>query len=142
MANSFASKLFFVVLLGSALLLFRIFWTYISAIVLALLIASAFYPLYAWVKKKFGNREQAASLFMTILIFLVLFVPTGGFVGTLSNEAFDFYVRTRDSVSLKQIQQKFEEDNIWTQRLKKAAKFSGIELNRETIGNFATSIGR
>ena len=142
MANSFASKLFFVVLLGSALLLFRIFWTYISAIVLALLIASAFYPLYAWVRKKFGNREQAAALFMTILIFLVLFVPTGGFIGTLSNEAFDFYVRTRDSVSLKQIQQKFEEDNIWSQRIKKAAKFSGIELNRETIANFATSLGR
>ena len=61
MANSFVSKVFFVVLLGAAVLLFRIFWTYISSIVLALLIASAFYPLYVWVKKRFGGREQAES---------------------------------------------------------------------------------
>ncbi len=142
MATHFASKLFFVVLLGSAILLFRIFWTYISAIVLALLIASAFYPLYAWLRGKLGNREQTTSLIMTVFIFLVLFVPTGGFVGTLSNEAFEFYIRTRDSVSLKQLQRKFEEDNVWSQRIKKAAKLSGIELNRETIANLATSVGR
>jgi len=142
MATKFASKVFFVVLVGAAVLLFRIFWTYISAIVLALLISSAFYPLYVWVKKRFGGREQASALFMTILIFLVLFVPAGGFIGTLSNEAFDFYIRTRDSVSLKKIQQKFEEDSVWAQRIKKAAKLSGIELNRQTIATLATSIGR
>ena len=51
MEKSFVSKVFLVVLVGMLILLLRLFWAYISAIILALLIASAFYPLYAWVKR-------------------------------------------------------------------------------------------
>ena len=109
MENSFISKLFLVILLGAVILVLKLFWTYISAIVLALLIASAFYPLYLWaLKRLFKGNERSASLFMSLFILLVLVIPVGGFVGTLSNEAFDFYNRTKDSVSLKRIQEGLE----------------------------------
>jgi predicted PurR-regulated permease PerM len=142
MEKSFISKLFLVVLLGALILLFRLFWTYISAIVLALLIASAFYPLYARVKRLMKDREQAASLLMTIFVLLVLIVPFGGFVGTLSNEAYDFYARTRTSVSLLKLQQALEGDSVWAQRIRRAGELTNIDLNPEAIHDLAAAVGK
>ena len=142
MEKSTISKIFLIVLLGAVILLIRLFWTYISAIILALLIASAFYPLYTWIRKIFREREQSASIFMSIFILLVLIVPLGGFVGTLSNEAFNFYIRTRDTVSLKKITQSLQGDSVWAQRVRKAGKLANIEFNPETIENLAASIGK
>jgi predicted PurR-regulated permease PerM len=142
MEKSFVSKVFLVVLIGVLILLLRLFWAYISAIILALLIASAFYPLYAWVKKLLKGEERGASMLMTIFIFLVLVIPVGGFVGTLSNEAFDFYGRSRDAVSLLKIQQILEGDSIWAQRIRRVGELTGIEVNPETIEGLATELGR
>jgi predicted PurR-regulated permease PerM len=142
MEKSFVSKVFLVVLIGVLILLLRLFWAYISAIILALLIASAFYPLYARVKRLLKGEERAASMLMTIFIFLVLVIPVGGFVGTLSNEAFDFYRRSKDAVSLLKIQQIIEGDSIWGQRIRKVEKLTGIEVNSETLEELATALGR
>ncbi|MGD8227846.1 MAG: AI-2E family transporter [Desulfobacteraceae bacterium] len=142
MEKSFVSKVFLVVLIGVLILLLRLFWAYISAIILALLIASAFYPLYVRVKRLLKGEERGASMLMTIFIFLVLVIPVGGFVGTLSNEAFDFYRRSRDAVSLLKIQQIVEGDSIWAQRIRKVGKLTGIELTPETLEALATELGK
>jgi len=142
MEKSFVSKVFLVVLIGVLILLLRLFWAYISAIILALLIASAFYPLYSRVKKLLKGEERGASMIMTIFIFLVLVIPVGGFVGTLSNEAFDFYRRSRKAVSLLKIQQVLEGDSIWAQRVRKVGELTGIEVNPETLEELATALGK
>lgn len=142
MERGFISKLFLVVLLVVLVLLFRLFWTYLSAIVLALLIASAFHPLYLRIKRMMKEREQSSSLLMTVIVLLILVIPVGGFIGTLSNEAFDFYVRTRNSVSLIKIQEAIQGDGLWAQRIRKAAEFSGIDLNPQAIDNLAASVGK
>ncbi len=126
----------------SLILLLRLFWTYVSAMVLALLIASVFSPLYAWVKKIFMNREGLASLFMILLVFLVLVVPMGWFVGALSNEAFDFYSRTRNAVSISKIQAALESDSVWMQRIRKAGKTLGVEFTPENVQKLAASVGK
>jgi predicted PurR-regulated permease PerM len=120
----------------------RLFWSYVSAIVLALLIASISYPLYHRAKKALHGREQVASVIMIVFILLVLILPVGWFLGTLSNEAFDFYSKTRNAVSLKQIQQVLESDSIWIQRIKRFGSMGGIEFNPETVEKLATSIGK
>jgi len=142
MEKSSISKIFLIVLLGAVILLFRLFWAYLSAIILALLISSAFYPIYAWIRKIFKEREQSASIFMSILILLLLIIPLGGFVGTLSNEAFNFYVRTKDSVSLQKITQSLQGDSVWAQRIRRAGKLANIDFNAETIENLAAAIGK
>ncbi len=142
MEKSFVSKVFLVVLIGVLILLLRLFWAYMSAIILALLIASAFYPLYVRVKRLFKGEERGASLLMTIFIFLVLVIPVGGFVGTLSNEAFDFYGRSREAVSLLKIQQILEGDSIWARRIRKVGELTGIEVNPETLEDLATELGK
>ncbi|MDY7037426.1 MAG: AI-2E family transporter [Thermodesulfobacteriota bacterium] len=142
MEKSSISKIFLIVLLGILILLFRLFWTYISAIILALLIVSAFYPIFSFLKRLFKDNEKSAALFMSVFISMVLIIPVGGFVGTLSNEAFDFYKRTIDSVSLKKIQHSLQGDSIWAQRIRTVGKLTNIELDPETLQGLATSIGK
>lgn len=134
-------KFFFIILLVFAALFFWLLWTYISSIILALLIASAFYPLYLRVKGLFKYKEATASLIMTIFILLVLIIPVGGFVGTLSNEALDFYGRTRNSVSLQKIQQALQGDSLWGRRIRKAGEIAHIQLTPENVQKLAVSIG-
>lgn len=134
---------FLVLLLLSALLLGRLFWSYVSAIVLALLLASVFYPLYLWVNKRlFRNLETLASLFMILFIFLVLVVPSVWFVGTLSNEAFDFYHRAGSSLSLKELQDAIASDSSWAQSVRKLGGLVGLEFTPEKVNDMASAVGK
>ncbi|SPD74888.1 conserved membrane hypothetical protein [uncultured Desulfobacterium sp.] len=134
---------FFIIFLICSMILFSgLFWAYISSIVLALLIVSVFYPFYVRVKAILKGSEKWASMFMTIFILLVLIIPVGWFVGTLSNEAFDFYNATRDSVSLKQIQDFLNSDSVWVKRVKGIVQMSGVEFTPQTIEGLAASVGK
>lgn len=142
MQKHLGSRVFIVFLLFSLGLLLGLFWTYVSALVLALLIVSTFFPAYTWVKKRLNKRETAASLFMTLLILLVLIIPMSWFVSTLTNEAFDFYNTTRNAVSIKKIQEAIESDSIWAQRLRKAGEMAGMEFTPETLQQLTTIVGK
>lgn len=142
MEKKHGATLFLIFLICSLFLVLKLFWTYVSAIVLALLIASVFYPLYSWVKRVFREREILASLCMTFFLFLVLVIPVGWFIGTLSNEAYEFYKRSSSEVSLKQIQDLIEHDPVWAERFKKLGKMTGLNITPEAIEELAASIGK
>ena len=142
MEKQHGATIFIIFFICSLILLLRLFWTYVSAIVLALLLASVFYPLYSWAKKVLRERELLASLSMTLFILLILVIPVGWFIGTLSNEAFDFYQRSSNQVSLKQIQNIIENDPVWAQRFKKLGKLTGLTITPETVEELASSIGQ
>ena len=142
MEKRHGDTLFLVFFICSLFLLLRLFWTYVSAIVLALLLASVFYPLYSRVKKVLREREILASLSVTLFILIILVIPVGWFVGTLSNEAYDFYQRSSNQVSLKKIQDIIENDPVWAQRFKKLGKMTGLTITPETVEELASSIGQ
>jgi predicted PurR-regulated permease PerM len=142
MEKKYGATLFLVFFICSLVLLLRLFWTYVSAIVLALLLASVFYPLYSWVKKVLREQELLASLSVTFFILLILVIPVGWFIGTLSNEAFDFYQRSSSEVSLKHIQDIIEKDPVWAERFRKLGKMTGLTITPETVEELASSIGK
>jgi len=142
MQEQFGSKFFITFMLCSLAFLLGLFWTYISAIVLALLTASVFYPLYTRVKPLFKGHEILASLFMTLFILLVLIIPMGWFATTLSNEALDFYNATRNSVSLNKIQEALASNSPFAQKIRKIGDLAGLELSPETIKHLSTSVGK
>ena len=142
MEKKYGSKFFITFLLCFLLLFLWLFWTYVSAIILALLTASVLYPMYLWIKGLFKGRESFASLFMVFFVLVILVVPVGWFVSTLSNEAFDFYSRASNAVSLKKIQKILESDSIWAQRIRKVGKMTGVEFTPETVEKLASSIGK
>ncbi len=142
MEKSFVSKLFLIVLLAALIMLLRLFWVFISAMVLALLIASVFYPLYSRLKNRLKEDERSAALLMTLLVFLVLVIPVGGFVGSLSNEALDFYDTSRNSLSLKKIHQALEGDSIWARIVRKTGELAGVEFSIETLEKLSASMAK
>ncbi len=142
MQKQLGSKLFIIFLLCSLTLLLGLFWAYVSAIVMALLIASVSYPIFLWVKRLLKDHEIAASLFMTLFILLVLIIPVGWFISTLSNEAFEFYNTTRSAVSLKKIEQALDSDSIWAQRVRNIGQMAGMEFTPETLQTLTASVGK
>jgi len=140
--NDYGSKFFILLLLLSLILLLRLFWTYISAIVLAFLLASVFSPLHNWLTRIVKGRRALASIMMTIVIVLILIVPVGGFIESLSNEAFDFYQKTKNAVSIQKIQERISGHSLWAEQLRKWGKMTGIEFNRETIQAAFASVGK
>jgi predicted PurR-regulated permease PerM len=142
MEKKYGAALFLIFLICSLLLLLKLFWTYMSAIILALLIGSVFYPLYSWLKKAFRNRETVAALCVTLFLLAILVVPVGWFVGTLSNEAFEFYKRSSSEVSVKRIQDIIEHDPVWAERFRKIGKMTGLTITPDTVEELADAIGK
>ncbi|NLD36028.1 MAG: AI-2E family transporter [Desulfatiglans sp.] len=137
-----APKLFYVILFIFLGLFSWLCWAFISAIVLGLVIASAFYPLYSWFRGLFKGREVFKALAMTIFVFLVLTIPISGFVGSLYTEALGLYSRTRDSVSIQKMQEILESDSIWVKRLHKVSEYANIKLDPQSIQETAASMGK
>ncbi|OEU44526.1 MAG: hypothetical protein BBJ60_10320 [Desulfobacterales bacterium S7086C20] len=142
MEKPHSSRPFLIFLIISSALLLSLFWTFLSALILALLITSVFYPVYLRVRKLFRGREVLTSLFMCLFIFLVLVIPLGWFIGTLSNEAFDFYNNTRSALSLNEIQQALQSDSIWLQRIRKIGDMVGVKFTPETVEQLAASLAK
>ncbi|MCP4683329.1 MAG: hypothetical protein GY864_13445, partial [Desulfobacterales bacterium] len=142
MQKQLGSNFFIIFLICSLILLLKLFWTYLSAIVLAFLIVSVFYPVYYWIKRIVRGSEIIASLSMILIILLVLILPISWFVGILSNEAFDFYKNTRSAVSMQKIQEVLESDSLWAQRIRKVGDLTGVEVTTETVQSLAAAIGK
>lgn len=77
MEKGLTKKVFFFVLIGFFVLVCWLFRPYFSSIILALLIANAFYPVYNKVNRLLKGREKLSSLIMTMAILLILVVPIG-----------------------------------------------------------------
>ncbi len=136
------ARFFLIFLSCSLLLILKLFWTFLSAIILAMLIVSVFYPIYGKVKALFRNREILASLCVTVFIMFTLIIPMTWFISTLSNEAYEFYSKSSDKVSLNKIKQIVEDDPVWAERFKKINNLTGYEITPDAIEDMAASIGK
>jgi predicted PurR-regulated permease PerM len=142
MEKNLGPRVFLVSLLFSAALLLSLFWAYLSAIVLGLLIASAFYPIFLRTKKLLKGRESLASFITCLLIVVVLAMPVSWFVGTLSKQAFDFYSRATSNMSITKAQAFLQSDSEWVQRIKGWSRAVGLELTPERIEDLSAAIGK
>lgn len=72
-------------------LLYRLVSPFGTAIIWAAIVGIATFPLYEWLRGRFRGREGAASAVMTLLVLLVLVLPTVGLIVLLAGEAADMY---------------------------------------------------
>jgi len=136
------ARFFLIFLLCSLLLILKLFWTFLSAIILAMVIVSVFYPLYSRIKSLFRNRESLASFFLTIFLLITFIIPMSWFVGTLSNEAYDFYRKSSNQVSLTRIKKIVRDDPVWAERFRKINEMTGLEITPASIEDLASTIGK
>jgi len=101
---------FLALFLISAFLLGRLFWPFISVIILAAVVTSIFKPVYVLLNRKIS--PFFSSLLTCVLIFFILFIPTLFFVGILSKEAYGLYLMGKGAVISDQIKQILETSTI------------------------------
>ena len=86
------SRYFFVaVLIGTAVLFFRMVRLFFLPVLLAAVFATLFYPLYEWLLKALRGRKTLASFLCCLLLLLVLVVPLYLVAEMVTREAIDFY---------------------------------------------------
>ncbi|RPJ08334.1 MAG: AI-2E family transporter [Deltaproteobacteria bacterium] len=90
-------------------LLYQILSPFLTAILWAILLAMVFYPLYDKVRKFMRKKELLSALAMTVLVVLVIILPSSLLMISLANEAVDAYHRLDEMMKTGQLQAYFEE---------------------------------
>ena len=86
-ANTHALKYFIVLFTITTLLVGRLFWPFLSLLILSFLLVNIFRPIYNYLNRYISSTF--ASLLTCLLIVLLVFVPLTFFVVSLSKEALD-----------------------------------------------------
>jgi len=138
MQESFIKKYFFALLLLAALILgFMLFFPFLTTIVMSIVLAVLFHPLYRWI----NNRIKMPSLssLLTVLIFIIVLCIPIVFISTVVfNQAQDLYAWI---VSQGAIDGLMVKANMYLSGI-----FPGMNLNIENsaaalVGNFASGVG-
>lgn len=97
--NKFPGYFLMLCLVVSFLFLYQIFQPFLTALILAAIIATAFYPLYHKILKLLGGRTRVASILTCILILILIIVPLVIFILLLVRQAFDTFEFIQSQVS-------------------------------------------
>jgi len=130
---------FFALFILSCILLVRLFWPFISVLILAAVVTGLFNPVYLFFARKLN--PSPASLLTCLVMFIVLFVPILFFVGILSGEAYDFYRMGKNAVLNNQIRDLITNSTL-LDRLNLFLGNFGIEFTIEQIQNSILAIGK
>ncbi len=96
MNNSrFTIYVFLLTFLISLLLVLQLLWTFITPVVLALVMVSIFHPVYRFMLRVFRGVKSLAAGLTTLLIVLCVMIPFGFFIASLSQQALSFYEQSR-----------------------------------------------
>ncbi len=117
--------------IASIFLLGWLIWPFISTIIIALVVAGMFAPIYRFFLKKM--RPWLASLLTCIMIFMVLFIPIILFMGILAKEANGLFLMGKNAVLGDQLEHLLESNRILERANLVLANFkirlTGEELN-------------
>jgi len=136
--SQFVVGLFLLVFALALLLVGRLLFTYITAIVLALVLASLFWGAYEWLREKFGGRDKIAAGVTTLLVVLVVIVPLAGVLASLSAQAFSLYERaSNDNALLVALQGFVTGESHLGQQARELFSRVGIDLSPDRIAGYA-----
>lgn len=130
---------FLALFLISCFLLARLFWPFISIIVLAAVVSGVFKPVFLYLSQKMN--PSLASLATCTIIFILLFVPIVFFVGVLSTEAYDLYLMGKGAVLSERVQG-FLKDSTILERVNLVLAKYGLEFSGEQLESGISQIGK
>ena len=79
----------FVLALAISILFFEVIESFLTALVMASVLAGLAYPIYRRLVLKTGGRERLASATVVVMCLLLVVVPVSLFLGVLVNEAIE-----------------------------------------------------
>lgn len=116
-------------------------WPFISIIILASVITGIFSPVFNLINVKDKINPPFASFLTCILIFFVVLVPIGFFVGILSKEAHDLYITAKDALLNDQIKNLIS-NSVLLEKANIVLTHFNIELTGEDLNKAISEIGK
>ena len=143
-SNNMRLWFFLAFFLLSLLLLGWLLWPFISIIILAMVVAGLFNPIFKLLTQSQKVSQSVGSLITCVIVFFALFVPIVLCVGILSKEAFDLYQTGKSAFLNPQIKSFIEGSDILERVNLFLARFdfqiTGEELNR-AISEIGKAVG-
>jgi predicted PurR-regulated permease PerM len=130
---------FLALFLMSAFFLGRLFWPFMSVIVLAAVVTGIFKPVYSFFNRKINSL--LASLLTCAFIFFILFIPTVFFVGILSKEAYGLYLMGKGGAISDQIKPLLESSRI-LERVNLVLSNLNMEITGEELNQAISELGK
>ncbi|MEA1947225.1 MAG: AI-2E family transporter [Thermodesulfobacteriota bacterium] len=130
---------FLALFLVSAFFLGRLFWPFMSVIVLAAVVTGIFKPVYNFLNRKINSLF--ASLLTCALIFFILFIPTVFFVGILSKEAYSLYLMGKGGVISDQLKPLLESSRV-LERVNLVLSNLNMEITGEELNKAVSELGK
>ncbi len=130
---------FLAIFLLSSFLLGWLLLPFLSTIVVALVVAGVFSPLYTIFRKRMG--PTMASALTCVIIFFVLFIPILLLVGIISKEAYDVYLSARGLDLQNQIQDLIQSSR-WVERINLLLSGFNIRMTGELFQEAIPEIGK
>jgi predicted PurR-regulated permease PerM len=121
------------ILVAATLLLGRLLWVFLSAIVLALVLVSLFAPFNERLERLLGGRPRMAAGLTTLGIVLGVVVPGGLFVMLLTRQVLELYVANREAPLLGEFLTFLSGDNPVAIRLREVATALGIDVQPDAL---------
>jgi len=130
---------FLALFLMSAFFLGRLFWPFMSVIILAAVVTGIFKPVYNFLNRKINSL--LASLLTCALIFFILFIPTVFFVGILSKEAYGLYLMGKGGAISDQIKPLLESSRV-LERVNFVLSNLKMEITGEELNKAISELGK
>lgn len=116
-------------------------WPFISIIILASVMTGIFSPVFNLINIKDKINSPFASFLTCLLIFFVVLVPIGFFVGILSKEAHDLYITAKGALLNDQIKNLISNSGLLEKANLVLTHFN-IELTGEALNKAISEIGK
>jgi len=130
---------FLALFLVSAFFLGRLFWPFISILVLAAVVTSIFKPVYNFLNRKISSLF--ASLLTCAFIFFILFIPIVFFVGILSKEAYGLYIMGKSAAISDQVKTILESSRI-LEKINFVLSNLNLEITGEQLNKGMSELGK
>src|SRR3954453_17568613 len=116
MTNPQLRRYFFIaLLLGTAVVFFRMLRIFFVPVLLAAVFATLFYPMYLWLLRAFRGRKTLAAFSCCLALLLLLIVPLYLVADLVTHEAFDFYRATQNHLGA--LSQQVQAPHAWLRSL-------------------------
>ena len=132
-------RYFLILFLISGILLGKLFWPFLSILVLAFVLTGIFYPVYSLFLKKMSPHK--ASFLTCMVIIIVIFVPILFFIGALSQEAYGLYQMGKGATITQHIKEVLQ-DSQSVDKIKKILEEYHIHLDSGTFNKALSDIGK
>ena len=116
-------------------------WPFISIIILASVITGIFSPVFNLINVKDKINPPFASFLTCSIIFFVVLVPIGFFVGILSKEAHDLYITAKSALLNDQLKNLISNSGL-LEKANLVLTYFNIELTGEGLNKAISEIGK